>query len=253
MKKTLALDMQIFIISWKNQHSNAVFIANKLKKLSSKICIIYSDADENIALDVDCEQIRRPNDLFWSDKFKACLDTCGDDPMLVIHADCTCSNWEQLVYRCDSVVTEMPYIGVWSPKIEWVGWVLSRWVISKITDNILAVGRTDGIVFYLSQDIIQRMRCVDYSQNIYGRGIELMFVMAAYARGLIAVIDTTILVKHPKATGYDKTKANSQMQEFLKQLTIPEFIQKKLIDQNRKIMVDNENEFLKKNKKTNDY
>ena len=78
----------IFIISWSGQHENAYFIAEQIFKKNKNLCIIYSDPDPEFVLDAPCRVVKRPNELFWADKFKACLDTAGSEGMLVIHADC---------------------------------------------------------------------------------------------------------------------------------------------------------------------
>lgn len=69
---------------------------------------------------------------------------------------------------------------------------------------------------------------------MFGRGIEVMFVLAAYMRGMIAVIDKSIEVKHPQASGYSEKEAHAQFTEFLKQLDIREEIQRRLIIAARK-------------------
>ena len=228
------MNPQIFIISWTGQHENAAHIARELLDLTSNISIVYSDTDPELEIDVPCRLIKRPNELYWGDKFKACLDACGDDPMLVIHADCTFVDWKALFRRNIEVVTKFPFVGVWAPKIDWVGWKIETHTIMPINKDLVAVGRTDGIVFYLSPRIIKRMRHANYSKNVFGRGIEVMFVLAAYMRGMIAVIDKSIEVKHPQASGYSEKEAHVQFTEFLKQLDIREEIQRRLIIAARK-------------------
>lgn len=225
--------IHIFIISWKGQHKNAALIANKLLAVTKNVCIVYSDPNPDFSFNVPCQLIRRPDKLFWGDKFKSCLDACGDGPMLIIHADCEYSDWVELIKRCHDVVTKLPFIGVWAPEIDWVPWIVERQVIAHIDSNIVAVGRTDGIIFYLSSQVIARMRRANYDENLYGRGIEVMFVMAAYSRGLIAVIDRSIKVVHPKGSGYPIEDANVQFQKFMEQLEIPERIQRILINTSR--------------------
>lgn len=218
--------MHIFIISWAGQHSNAVSIARQVAALAANVSIVYSDPDPDLALDAPCQLIRRPNDLFWGDKFKACLDACGDAPMLVIHADCHYPDWAQLVQKCQEAVTTIPGIGVWSPKVDFVPWRLEYMRLKEIANtDLVVVTHTDGIVFYLSPSVIKRMKLAHYDQNLYGWGIEAMFLSATYARGMFAVIDQSVLVRHPKSRGYPSEAAQQQCALFLNQLDLPERIQ----------------------------
>lgn len=223
--------MKVFIISWPGQHENAVNIAQQLMRTNSHdVSIVYSDPDDDLVLNVSCASIKRSNTLFWGDKFKACLDATGDDDLMVIHADCTYSNWADIVSKCSATVKAMPSIGVWSPQIDWVGWTMKMVKIASIGKSALnIVARTDGIVFYLNKKIVKRMQRAVYDENIYGRGIELLFVSATYAMGMIAVIDTSILVKHPKHTGYSEKEAHEQFIQFLKQFTISEQVHRLLL------------------------
>lgn len=222
--------MKIFIISWAGQHENAVNIAKQLNSISGDVSIVYSDPNDVLVLDAPCHLIKRPNTLFWGDKFKACLDATGDGDLLVIHADCTYPNWAELVSKCSGTVKAMPIIGVWSPQIDWVGWTMKMVYIASAGKSPLnIVARTDGIVFYLNKRIVKRMQRAVYDENVFGRGIELLFVSAAYAMGMIAVIDTSILVSHPKATGYSEKEAHHQFINFLKQFTVGEQVQRLLL------------------------
>jgi hypothetical protein len=226
---------RIFIISWAGQHENAVHIARQLARKNLKVFIVFSDPDPDLQLEAPCELVRRPDELFWGDKFQACMNACGDDPMLVIHADCTYEDWGQLVDQCHKTVADIPMIGVWAPLVDWVPWTMKMVEIAKLNGTALSiVTRTDGIVFYLSPQIIQRMRLADYADNVYGRGIELMSVAASYARGRIAVIDRSMKVQHPKSTGYPEKEANDQFARFIKQLTPVEEIQRILLSSHMK-------------------
>lgn len=222
--------ISIYIISWGQFHSNAIKIANELKALSDKVTIIYSDQDPNLTLDVDCLTERRSNNLFWGDKFSACLDICKEDLMLVIHADCSCDNWRDLFSRCYTTMANNPMIGIWAPLINWVNVGLELTRIFKIDSSSLnVVSQTDAIVFCLSKPIIDRLRSAELSENIYGWGIDTMAVCFAYSHGMVAVIDDGITVNHPKSRGYPSQEALAQCRNFLRQLSLTEAIQNQLL------------------------
>lgn len=225
--------MHIYIISWLGQHENAKRIAEELETSSHKVTIVYSDPDPGLGINAACDLIRRPNHLYWGDKFQACLQECksGAD-ILVIHADCECNDWLHLTKTCREAVNAWPMIGVWSPQIDYVPWDLGIVTIGPLTGTKMnVVVRTDGIVFYLAPSIVKRMKAANYRENIYGWGIEWMFVCAAYCNGMIAVIDTSIQVRHPRTDNtYPRAHAHQQLGAFMQQLTLPEEVQRRFFD-----------------------
>lgn len=223
--------MFVFIISWAGQHKNALLIAKDISDASTKLTIVYSDPDPNFKFDFPCNLIKRPNDLFWEDKFKSCIDAAGDDGILIIHADCRCDDWRHLVNRCNDVTLKYKSIGVWAPKIEGTFFDLSVSRIYKIANSKLAHSAlTDGIIFYLSPYVINRMRQVRYGKNKFGWGVDALFCSTAHVNNKLVVIDAAVKVLHPqKVTGYDRDLANLGMREFLKQFSLRERVEYELL------------------------
>jgi hypothetical protein len=165
--------------------------------------------------------------LFWGDKFQACLDHCApDDIMLVIHADCHCASWPKVIEHCRSAFNRVNNIGIWSPRLTGSPWrlIMTRMYRLKGT-SYSVVAHTDGLVFALAPELQARMRQADYSPNLYGLGIDWMLLCSAYARGRVAIVDESILVRHPMARGYTTRDAQSQERDFLTQMTPEEHAQ----------------------------
>ena len=224
--------MFIFVISWVGHHDSAVKIAEQVKQITDKVAIVYSDSDSDFVPKTSCQLIRRPSELFWEDKFKACLDHSLDQGMMVIHADCDCEDWRLIVERCKETIDRFKDVHVWAPKIDGTPWDVSASAILKVNDTDLTVSAmTDGIVFYLSPQVTSRMKQVDYGGNKFGWGIDGLFCANAYVNNKFVVIDTGVTVYHPlRKTGYDKGEAMSSEMEFVKkQFTHSERIQYKLL------------------------
>lgn len=222
----------IFIISWSGQHKSACLIAEQISKKYKNVYIVYSDPDPDFVLEAQCHVIKRPNELFWADKFKACLDASGTEGMLVIHADCQCKDWLMLVERCKQVTEKNKNIAVWAPKIDGTYWHVDVTQILKIKKyNIILSSFTDGIVFYLAPNVIDRMRRVDYDKNEFGWGIDLLFCSYAHMMKKYVVTDLMVEVEHPKEiTGYDIDKALSGKKIFLQQFSMQERITYELLN-----------------------
>lgn len=222
--------LHVFVVSWAGQHGNAVAIAASIKGVANSVSIIYSDPDPTLTLTTESSLIKRPNELFWGDKFSACLEACYADCMLVIHADCTSDDWADLVRKCHYTLSKNPQVGVWTPLIDGTFLTIPRMQIVSIQPTSLSiVAQTDAIVFALSRPVIARMKLADYSGNIYGWGIDDMAAAYAFSHNLLAVGDRAVSVRHPKSRGYPTQDAIAQKAEFLKQLSLVEVVQHRLL------------------------
>jgi hypothetical protein len=222
--------MQIFIISWPGKHTDARAIADDLIQANKKVAIVYSDENPDIFSDMPCDIIPRPNNLFWADKFSACLENLGSERMLVIHADCSHASWAKLADRAVQMMDKHKNIGVWSPHIQETPFHLDKVKISEIQgDNLSVVTNHDGLVFALSSPVVERMKKINYSENIYGWGIDFIFSAYVQANNLLNVVDTSIKVTHPLGAGYDTEVAGIMMEDFLQQLTPEEKLKNDMI------------------------
>lgn len=224
--------LDIFIISWSGQHERAARIAADLAQSPHPVTIVYSDPDPSVTPIAPCKQVRRPNELFWGDKFKACVDSSNSDQMMVIHADCDTPNWVELVTKGLEVTRSMPHGGMWAPLIEGTPWPLQRTELATLANSPLSiVAQTDALVFCITRSLVERMRSASYSENIYGWGIDWMLVSHAYAAGGLVVVDRSALIRHPyEQRGYPEGTAQSQMEQFLRQLSLNEFVQYTLLN-----------------------
>lgn len=220
----------IFIVSWAGQHANAEHMARQLAAYNEDLCIVFSDPDPNLVLNVRCRTIRRPNDQFFSDKFKACLDATGGKLLLLLHADCTCDDWAAIVRRCIDWHGAKPSVGIWAPLITGGTWPLEKTrIVSLKGTDLSVVAQPDSICFSLTAPLIERLRRVDYSGNKFGWGIDWLMTCAAFSRNLLVVVDEGVRVYHPPSRGYDGKAASEAMQEFSSQFSLIETILLRLL------------------------
>lgn len=225
------MTLDVFIISWFGQHQNAASIARQLEAFQGSVHVVYSDPDPDFRPDVACSTIRRPNELYWGDKFRACLDTLKSDLLLVIQADCKCDDWVQLVNRCLECYRHNPDVGIWAPRVIGTPFDVELTRIKRIDGSSTSiVAQTDGICFALSPSIISRMKSVSYESNVFGWGIGWMMVSVAYCHNKLVMVDESIVVKHPVRSGYPHREAYEQQAVFLQQLTLQEQAQLQLLE-----------------------
>ena len=225
------VSLHTFVVSWFGKHRNAEQIVRAVSSTSDYVSVVYSDPDSKSPPQFSCPSIRRSNDLYFGDKFRACIDSCDADIMLLIHADCSCDNWSTIPEHCRRAVGEIPNIGVWVPLIDFNYWGPDRTEIDRIPNSPFSiVAHTDAIVVGLTRRIVARMRKANLERNVYGWGIDPMFNYYTYSIGNIAVVDNSVFVRHPVATDYSWDVATTQQAEFLKQLTRAERTQSHLLD-----------------------
>ena len=161
--------------------------------------------------------------MFWGDKFKACIDACDAELMLVIHADCESDAWEEIVRRCQSICSQRPFIGVWAPIISGTPYNIEKtYICSLDADSLIMVADTDALVFCLARVVVERMKMVHYESNLYGWGINGMFVASAFVMKLLVVVDQKCAVRHREGRGYNAKSAKLQKNQFLQQMTVEE-------------------------------
>lgn len=224
--------IQVYIISWPGQHEQALKITRKLESFNFNVTVVYSDPNPVLDIFDNSTSIERPNELFWADKFQACIDTFDSDIMMVIHADCDCDNWELLVLKCQSTMSNYQNIGVWAPLIDNTYFKIDKTFIGRLigAPTLNVVAQTDGIVFAIERNIVQRMKLANYDNNKYGWGIEWMFVSYAYSTNKLVVIDESVHVAHSYFRAYPSEIAYDQMNDFLNQLNLMERVQFTLLN-----------------------
>ncbi len=227
---SLSSSVSVFIISWAGMHEKAIAIANDVLSVTDDVSIVYSDPDPGVVLPATCRSLRRPDDLFWEDKFRTAIDSCAEGPLLIIHADCSCDDWAELVRKCATAHEQLGDLGVWAPWISGTYYEPRFTAISRLekTDWYLST-LTNGIVFSLAPPIIRRMRQVRYGQNVLGWGIDLLFCASAYVNHLMVVMDSSVRVSHPQQSGYNTEVAMSAMNGFLRQFTLRERLECELL------------------------
>ena len=151
--------------------------------------------------------------------------------MLQIQADATSENWPQVIRRCREAHVAYKDLGVWSPDVDCTHWHIEHVRIAQLKDTPFAVVlQTDGIVWSLSESVIQRLREFDYESNNLGWGIDWAAISYAMSHGLMVLRDTSITIRHPKDTGYDKKLASQQQRVFLSQMSLQEKMQFELLN-----------------------
>ncbi len=210
--------MKVAVISWPGCHQKASAIYSALS--TEYPCrIIFSDASPN-PFPPGVQTDHRPETSFWADKFEAAVRWGTSSDLLVVHADCSASDWSRLSRACEEAFVQHEALGAWCPLILGTPWTLTRTEIGRVGETTLRkVAQTDGLVFALRKEVVSRMAEVDYSGNRFGWGIDWMFNAHIHSRGWFSAVETSVRVRHLPGAGYSRGEAGDQMKGFLKHLS----------------------------------
>jgi hypothetical protein len=84
--------------------------------------------------------------------------------------------------------------------------------------DLVVVAQTDGIVSSMTADIVRYLKTLDYDDNNLGWGIDWTAIAFATCNGRLAVRDGSVLVRHPRGTGYDRREAKAAELRFISRL-----------------------------------
>ena len=207
------------IISWSHQEKKAEAIANTSAPLVDKLTVIYSTEDES-SFEGHGNWVKVPNHFYFGKKFEKMLKLHRGDILLNIQADCESEDWGHLIKRCREAFQKQSQLWLWAPLIDFTPWTNKHVELSynPITKESL-VTQTDSLVWAFAKPLIQKMKLLNYKKNNFGWGIDWIASTYAFHNKHLVVRDQSILVRHPKGTGYDVTKAYMQQKKFLSQLT----------------------------------
>lgn len=208
------------IISWQGMNARAKATAEALCGAGLAVTVVYSsdsEADETGA----GHWVRVPQEQFFGAKFDVLLDhIAADETLLLVQADAECDDWPALAARFTDVLTRIPGLGLLTPEIENTPYPLNVTGVGQYDESgLFEVLHTDAIVLVIAPAIVERLRGLDFSLNNLGWGIDWTALCHARAQGMLALCDRAIKVRHPEGRGYDWLQAESQMREFVTQMT----------------------------------
>ena len=212
------IDLHVVIASWPGQEHNAQHIESQVSPHVRRVSVVHSLTGPSEFVIPD-HWVVMGEEAYYGAKFAKSLELHDTGVMLQIQADAAATNWQALVTRCFWAHNQIPQLGIWTPEIRWSSLNLKRAHIRPSGVRGLSEIRfTDGIVWSLSQDVLERLMKLDYSENWLGWGIELSAAAYCQSHGRRVVHDATIRVKHPQGTSYPIDHAAAQQRVFMTQL-----------------------------------
>ena len=225
--------LHAFIIGWSGWENSCESIAAMVFPHVEKLTVVYSNSGE-VEYEGVGEAVRVPNDWFYGRKFEECLRRFDGDVMLQIHADAFLdrAGWARLIERCRYSFGKYESLGVWAPEINYTPWDFDLVEISDTDDECLkSVAQTDGVVWALSNKVLERLKFIEFEQNNLGWGVDWISIAYSFSNNLLVLRDVSVCVDHPRGSGYLGKQAVAQMNIFLKQMSAQEKTQYALLNE----------------------
>ncbi len=225
------LTVHVNVICWHGHCANASKIAREVVPVADQVTIVYSHRRPGTLSNV-IQFFETSEDWFFGRKFEVALQMNRCDVMLQIQADAVSESWSDLVLACQRDFLRYKKLGVWGPNVWWTPYPLELVKVGQVIDGGLTpVLQTDGIVWALRRQVLDRLSEFDYSHNNLGWGIDWCAICFAYANALTVARNVSVGVDHPKARGYSSKEAQNEMDLFLDQQTSEEKVLKSLFDE----------------------
>jgi hypothetical protein len=220
-----AVSLHVNVLAWTGFEDKARVIEEAVRPHADQVSVIYSVPDNPppipdtwTTVDYEC---------FYGCKFAKTLQLHEGGILLQIQADASVPDWGHLISRCRQAFSNHPEIGVWAPDVDYTMWVTDKVFLRDFDKNnsLISVRQTDGIVWAMSDNVVERMKQADYSDNRLGYGIDSLAIAFSYANNMVVCRDTSIVVDHPKGKRYSHEEATTQFEKFLNQFSHQERIQ----------------------------
>lgn len=226
------ISLSIFILSWPGFEERTLEIEKSLAMLKHPITVLYNPAPEAVRPVYKRWKIFAPESRFGS-KFEFAITSHRPQVYLFIAADTDADSWANLVEACISAFSNNNNIGVWTPKIDNSYWKLriTQIGVAQAHDDLVEVISTDSIVWAISKNIRDRLVKLDYSNSVFGWGIDVVSAAFAHTMNLRVVCDTSISVNHRKTTTYSVPVADEESHAFYSQLAKPVDTIRRIIEQ----------------------
>lgn len=220
--------LHVNILAWVGHEEKARIIEEAITPHADQVSVIYSVPEHPPEIPATWTTV--DYECFFGCKFHKALELHKEGVLLHIQADAHIDDWGHLVRRCREAFDTIPDLGVWGPDVDYTMFTTDKVFIQEFDPDrhLVSVRQTDGIVWALSEKVIDRMRQANYSGNRLGWGIDSMAIAYAYANNMLVLRDTSLLISHPKGKGYGREEAGKQLDWFLEQLSPQERIQMKI-------------------------
>lgn len=206
-------DIYVHIFSWKHVTANALELYRRVAPHFPQTFFINCDENTPIAPEtISGDRVLQLDDrYYYGGQFNTALKNTPEGKILAcIVGDVEpAADWAAIAARAVAAFNAHP-IGIYAPNVDYTWWTMRN---AHIAGDLYEVPNTDCTCWFLHPKLTGRLRIFDYYllSNL-GWGIDAMYCKEAVKRRMHIARDYGVMVRQPRGTAYDQTKARSQMQ-----------------------------------------
>lgn len=210
------LNIQYFIFCWPGWENAAETLADELMALECDVKVLASGgfSDRTYWVELD------PN-AYFGDQFLEATERFSGDVLVHIQADASIRDLLGFVKKIEMVFRN-PLIGIWAPSVDYTSWTTEVSALStglndyfNLSEELRPVLNTDCTCWALNRSVINAINHSSLKNSHFGWGVDLAACAEAYLQGLVVVRDSSLLVDHPRGTGYSESLASDEFNVYL--------------------------------------
>ena len=211
-------NIQIFVFSWKKVGENAIKIFNEISEVFKDTWLI--DCDENSKLIFNPSNyvhnynniIHLDDSAYYAKQFDTSLFHSKPNTIVgfvVGDINPGITDWKKIKNNIDYYFSKYE-IGIYAPYEKRTSWQKSMGKVDNT--NLYITDNTDCTVWFFSPNIVNIAKKLEVSKHTYyGWGIDIVLCEYSLNKNMLVVVDKDIEVINPDNTGYNKNKANNEI------------------------------------------
>lgn len=203
-------DIFVYIFSWKKVTSSALDLYKQVHAAFPNVYFI--NCDETITIrDISSSHVIQLNDdYYYGGQFEKAIQHCPSGKILgcIVGDVSPDADWSKIASTMLSGLNSNK-IGICAPNVDYT-WHTARG--SHLWDEFYTVPNTDCTCWFIHPTIADKLRKIPYyALSNLGWGIDSIFIKQSLKEKLYVARDYSTLVRQPKGTAYNETKAREQM------------------------------------------
>jgi len=215
---------QFFVFVWPGHLEHGVEIERKLQLEGEDVVVIASGVPQGPP-----HWVHLSNNEYFGAQFSRCLQIADCDVLVHIQADAAIADVPEFIGRMKSAFSRGD-IAIWSPDIDYTFYRTSLVQAPRrpscesadpLPKHLVPILNTDCTCWALRSDVVTQLRSYCRPDWNLGWGWDSLAAACAWTGGSLVVRDVGIVVSHPRGTGYDSAKAETEFVRVKSDLPVP--------------------------------
>ena len=207
-------ECQAFIFNWHKTSENAKKLQKQFSDFGIETYVINShEAENNNGLD---HWVHIGESSFMVKQYAKAQELFNKTYFIELFADIYNVNVRRIAERAHTVFSNYN-CGIYAPDIYWTHWTYDSSRLPKLEKNLYEVKNPESLLSIIHKDVLSRLS-LNPEKFKFGWGIDFLLSVHSGLLGKLVVRDYSVRISHPKGTGYDAAKAETEYDSFIADL-----------------------------------